>query len=107
MRLFQKALMLFGLLFLLLTGCDTSTEISSTKENSSEKPKMSQPIEKATVSPAVEGAQPAVADREKDMVLVARETQQNETEQEAIRKDMEQGMKQAESERAAPQQLPE
>jgi flagellar motor component MotA len=103
MRLFQHSSMMLGLIILLAVGCDNSTEVVSNGKKSPDQTVTEQTTVKATVSPAVEGAHPAVADREKDMTLVARETQQNETEQEAIRKDMEKAVRQAEREQAAPQ----
>ena len=103
MRLFQLSSMILVLSILLATGCDNSTEVASPGKKTPDQTVTEQTTVKATVSPAVEGAQPAVADREKDMTLVARETQQNETEQEAIRKDMEKAVRQMEREHVVPQ----
>lgn len=103
MRLFQHSSMMLGLIILFVFGCDNSTEVASKGKASPDQTVSEDTTLKATVSPAVEGMHPAVADPEKDMTLVARETQQNETEQEAIRKDMEEGVRQAEQEHAAPQ----
>ena len=103
MRLVQYAVLVTGILLILSAGCDNNTEVGSKEENSAGQQPTPQRQERTIVSPAVEGGNPAIADREKDMTLVARETQQQEAEREAIRKDMERGMGQPESERTAPQ----
>ena len=91
----SRSLWLVGITMILIS-CNGDTETYQSATAPSEKPETG---DQPTVSAAIEGAKPTVADAADDMALVAEETRQYKQQRLQMEKDRENGVAQQEAAR--------
>ena len=91
----SRPLWLVGITMILIS-CNGDTETYQSADAPSEKPETG---DQPTVSAAIEGAKPTIADAADDMALVAEETKQYKRQRRQMETDREHGVAQHETER--------